>query len=343
MARLLAVLVGLALLAALLNHCLKVRPPQIQADVLACVQGKMDAAGLTDVKVGIDGRDVTLAGAVATDAERSAAEQAALRGCGARVVVNALTLVAPEPYRMTLCIGRGGLRLAGNVPDAGTRQRYLEIARERTGDVPVAVDIVTRSDAPTGFDRFMTAAFTELGQLDEGCIEVVDRNATVTGEVRNLAARDRLVADLDAAASTDFVVTYALSVPRLSASAAACQQALETLLAPGEQVLFDFDSAEIHQEGRALLDEAELIWETCPQISLIVAGHTDSRGDAEYNRSLSERRAQAVVDYLVSKGLDPARLTPVGYGESQPQATNETEEGRALNRRMEFRVREISP
>jgi OOP family OmpA-OmpF porin len=342
MTRLLAVIVGLALLAALLNHCLRVRPPQIEAEVLACVQGRMGAEGLAGVAVGIDGRDVTLTGAVGTQAERSAAEKAALRDCGVRVLENALTVLPAAPYRTSLCIGGEGLRLAGSVPDARAREHYLKIAKELFGNVPLEDDIGTRAGAPEGFDRFMRAAFTKLAQLDEGCIEVVDRKVMVTGDVRTVAARDRLVADLDSAAGTNFSVTYSLSVPQLSAGGLACQQALDVLLAPGEQVLFDFDSAEIHQEGKELLDEAERIWQTCPEISLIVAGHTDSRGDAEYNRALSERRARAVVDYLIAKGLDPARLTAIGYGESQPQATNETEEGQALNRRMEFRVREKS-
>lgn len=342
MARILAILVGLALLAALLYHCLGVRPPEIQADVLACAEDRIGASDLDGVSVAIDGRDVTLTGSVATEAEKSAAEQAVLQDCGVRTVDNTLTVVPPAPYRLSLCIDRGGLRLAGTVPDEATRRRYLQIARERTGDIGLDADLQLRGDAPDGFERLMTTAFAELAQLDDGCIELVGREVTVTGEVRAAAARDKLVADMDSAAGSDFTVTYSLTVPQLSDQALACQEALDVLLAPGEQVLFDFDSAEIHEEGRALLDEAEKIWETCPGISLIVAGHTDSVGDAEYNRELSERRARAVVDYLVQKGLDPDKLTAVGYGESQPQATNETEEGRALNRRMEFRVRENS-
>eukprot|EP00452_MALV-II_sp_L67-6_P000042 gene41-249_t len=69
-----------------------------------------------------------------------------------------------------------------------------------------------------------------------------------------------------------------------------------------------------------------------------VAGHTDSRGTAEYNEKLSQDRAQAVVNYLVAKGVPASRLTARGYGEFEPVASNETEEGRELNRRVELRV-----
>ncbi len=341
MNRLLIVILVL-LLAALLYHCLVVRPPQIEADVLACVEDRLAGAGLEDIGLSVDGRDVLLVGTVPDEATKKRAGDVADTDCGARVVANELTIVPPAPYRTKLCIGRDGLSVFGMVPDAEAERRYLATAAERLGGVPVDTDMTVRADAPPGYGRLMTTALAELGQLDDGCIELVGDEVRVTGEVRSADARDRLVADLDRAAGNDFRMVYDLAVPQLSGSALACQEALDTLLAPGEQVLFDFDSAELHAEGRQLLDEAEALWETCPDISLIVAGHTDSEGDAEYNRALSERRARAVADYLVEQGFDPDKLTPIGYGEAQPQASNDTEEGRALNRRMEFRVRETA-
>ena len=82
------------------------------------------------------------------------------------------------------------------------------------------------------------------------------------------------------------------------------------------------------------------IGESCPDIKVWVTGHTDSVGDREYNIRLSQQRADVVIEYLVGKGMDRARLTAIGFGYSQPVADNATEEGRAKNRRIEFRVRE---
>ena len=76
----------------------------------------------------------------------------------------------------------------------------------------------------------------------------------------------------------------------------------------------------------------------CPEASISIEGHTDSQGPDVYNQDLSERRASAVVDYLVSQGIDATRLSAVGYGETNPIADNETREGRAINRRIEFSV-----
>jgi outer membrane protein OmpA-like peptidoglycan-associated protein len=100
--------------------------------------------------------------------------------------------------------------------------------------------------------------------------------------------------------------------------------------------LFDFDDSSIKPEGHELLDEVAIILENNPEITGELRGHTDSIGSEEYNKQLSEKRAKAVEEYLENKGIDPSRLTSVGYGESQPIASNETPEGRQENRRVEL-------
>ena len=69
-----------------------------------------------------------------------------------------------------------------------------------------------------------------------------------------------------------------------------------------------------------------------------ISGHTDNKGSAEYHNALSEKRAKAVVDYLISKGISASRLKFAGYGLERPMATNDTDEGRQLNRRTEFEI-----
>ena len=69
-----------------------------------------------------------------------------------------------------------------------------------------------------------------------------------------------------------------------------------------------------------------------------IGGHTDGKGSDSYNKRLSENRAKAVVEYLVSKGVNINRLKYMGYGKSMPVAPNDTEEGRAMNRRVEFKI-----
>jgi outer membrane protein OmpA-like peptidoglycan-associated protein len=102
-------------------------------------------------------------------------------------------------------------------------------------------------------------------------------------------------------------------------------------------IYFDFDKATITPESRPALEDAAKILIQNPTIMVEIQGHTDGIGSDQYNQQLSERRAQAVVSYLVQDlGIEAGRLTAKGYGKSRPVADNSTEEGRALNRRVEF-------
>ena len=103
-------------------------------------------------------------------------------------------------------------------------------------------------------------------------------------------------------------------------------------------VNFDFDKASIRPDATPVLDEAVRTLRDQPDIDVRVEGYTDAIGSDAYNQRLSERRAKAVMNYLVSRGIAPSRLQAVGYGESNPVASNETAEGRAQNRRAELVV-----
>lgn len=99
---------------------------------------------------------------------------------------------------------------------------------------------------------------------------------------------------------------------------------------------FDFDKSNIRPDDVANLDQAVATLKEWGEVNVEVAGHTDSIGTEAYNQGLSERRAQAVRNYLVDKGISAERLTVKGYGETRPVADNATAEGRFQNRRVEL-------
>ncbi len=101
---------------------------------------------------------------------------------------------------------------------------------------------------------------------------------------------------------------------------------------------FASGSSDIPADNKAILDQAATLLNKVSGVKLDVGGHTDSTGNAAANKALSQRRAQAVVDYLVSKGVDASKLVAKGHGSEQPVADNTTEEGRFKNRRIEFSV-----
>jgi outer membrane protein OmpA-like peptidoglycan-associated protein len=107
------------------------------------------------------------------------------------------------------------------------------------------------------------------------------------------------------------------------------------------EVSFDFDSAGLKPAFTPTLNKVADILQRYPQTVIHVVGHTDSVGSESYNQRLSENRAQSVVDFLASRGVAANRLFAIGRGELEPRATNETEAGRQLNRRVEIFVKPI--
>jgi outer membrane protein OmpA-like peptidoglycan-associated protein len=103
-------------------------------------------------------------------------------------------------------------------------------------------------------------------------------------------------------------------------------------------VLFDIDKSTLKPGAREKLAKVSGIVLAYPGLKLAVEGHTDSIGTDEYNLTLSEKRADAVRDYLVSQGVSDSGITAQGFGKENPVATNDTSEGRALNRRVELVV-----
>jgi OOP family OmpA-OmpF porin len=103
-------------------------------------------------------------------------------------------------------------------------------------------------------------------------------------------------------------------------------------------VWFAFDSSVITPESARVLDEVALTFKRYPGLMAELAGHTCNIGTERYNQGLSERRANAVRNYLIGKGVDPQQMTAKGYGELQPTTSNATIEGRRMNRRTEMRI-----
>ncbi|MEK6615571.1 MAG: OmpA family protein, partial [Bacteroidota bacterium] len=103
-------------------------------------------------------------------------------------------------------------------------------------------------------------------------------------------------------------------------------------------IFFDFDKATLRPESTTELERLTQLLTANPTMKIEIAGHTDSKGADDYNLKLSQSRAQSVVNYLSTHSIAQSRLTAKGYGETKPMATNDTDEGRQLNRRTEFEI-----
>jgi outer membrane protein OmpA-like peptidoglycan-associated protein len=105
-----------------------------------------------------------------------------------------------------------------------------------------------------------------------------------------------------------------------------------------KNIFFDFNKSTLRNESENEIQQLVKLLTDVPTMKIEISGHTDNRGSDEYNKNLSNLRAKAVFDRLIASGIDISRLTYVGFGEEKPIATNDTEEGRQLNRRTEFKV-----
>ncbi len=110
----------------------------------------------------------------------------------------------------------------------------------------------------------------------------------------------------------------------------------QTLVLRG--VNFENDQAVLDLAARAILDDVSSSMKNQANVSVEIGGHTDSNGSETYNQMLSQERAESVRQYLIAHGIEAARLSAMGYGESKPLASNDTAEGRAENRRVEFKL-----
>ncbi|MEQ1797552.1 MAG: OmpA family protein, partial [Lacibacter sp.] len=103
-------------------------------------------------------------------------------------------------------------------------------------------------------------------------------------------------------------------------------------------VFFDFDKWDLRPESFIELGRVVTLLKENPSIEIELSAHTDSRGSDEYNIKLSDNRARSAVEYIIAQGIPANRIIHHGYGETKPVATNDTDEGRQLNRRVEFKI-----
>jgi len=128
-------------------------------------------------------------------------------------------------------------------------------------------------------------------------------------------------------------------IKRVMKDLAAMETEDEIRIQLSSEILFEFDSYELSSQAEPTLQKVVQVLEEYPGNSVVIEGHTDSKGADDYNQTLSENRANSVKDWLVAAGVGSELLQAVGYGERKPVASNETDEGRSKNRRVEITIK----
>jgi outer membrane protein OmpA-like peptidoglycan-associated protein len=326
----------------------------------------------TPIRLGAGEQRVTDTVVVVTDASLSMYKESTFPDAKALTQSIVASLPAPEakakgdgPYQVgTVGFGgreRSGTAIAPYDPgtlDAATGElsllgehtpidRVLDEAARAIAELeqPGRVAVVVLTDGRPDHEKMaLDAGRRVLESPEEVCLHAIQVGSDPKGEafMRALGQLSscgsyRNASSLETASAVDsFTRSFMLGPTSLPAVAAA---------PPARRIVlrglnFDFDSSEIRPEDRAIIDAAIEALREDSGARVRIAGHTDSTGPEEYNRGLSERRADAVREYLGGAGIDTGRLTAVGYGEGSPVASNDSRDGRAQNRRVEFEVQQ---
>jgi len=245
------------------------------------------------------------------------------------------------PYAFKIAKGGGRVVLTGFAPNDAARNDLASAAKTVFLGEPVENELANRSDAPAGLVNAVKALFPSFARLASGSLTSEDMVFNVEGLAIYEKAANEIKLELGRALARGFklgVVSIGVAPPPPLLEVNECQPAFDGMLSKG-RILFETGSANLSKESLALLDHLIELVRRCREASIEVAGHTDSQGTPELNLDLSQRRAEAVTSYIGESGVDTVRITSVGYGETKPVASNDTPEGRAQNRRIEFVVK----
>jgi OmpA-OmpF porin, OOP family len=297
-------------------------------------------AKLKDGKITISDAKVSLSG-MARDLGGREAIAAALKNLPEGFSVASNEIKAPpyifQAYKDPVALT---LTLTGYVPDNNVHAAIVAAAGRKFFSEKVVDNLKASLGAPSGFASAVVPALGALSRLSTGTLVVSDREVKLSGDALYDAAPGQLRGNLSKDFPQGWQLKADISVKPAAApvDATVCQQLFSEVLTRGT-IRFESARSNLDPDSAGLLDYLIEIALRCPTTNIEIAGHTDTDGDNTANQTLSEKRAQAVVDYLVKAGLPAGRFTAVGYGSAQPVAANDIDEGKARNRRIEFVVK----
>ncbi len=229
--------------------------------------------------------------------------------------------------------GPGQVVVAGTVPDEATRVAVISRLRELYGAERVVDQLSLGSVVapPQWAEHLQKLLSPSLKQVSHGQLSVQGQTVDLKGEVSNESVRQQLASEMAQSLNPTYTVRNGLRV-------AVQEQAVVDQALANRIVEFEPGSAVLRPAGLLILDEMAAAMARLQGRRFEIIGHTDAQGNHASNVSLSLARAQTVKTYLVSKGLRAETLSTSGLGPDQPVGDNTTEQGRARNRRIEFRV-----
>lgn len=327
---------------------------KIQRDIEEKAQGYLDTERVDWAVVDVDGRDVTLEGAFPEGTSVDSVLNG-LRGLeGVRFVFSKVEpeLVAqPDeteieqelpmqpllvPYRLNAEFDGNRLSLEGAAENSETRDRLIGYTRQVFGADNASMEWKIGDVQPDAWEAAVRMGLAQLARLNKGELSIMDNDIRLEGEAALKDVSDSVNDQMQLLMEDGYSLAFLVDVE--TPDVETCQTEFRELLRD-QRIDFAVGQAEILKESTPLLEGLLDIGRRCSEYMIEVAGHTDSQGGANRNQQLSYSRAQSVIDWLASKGMDVSQMTAVGHGERKPIADNNTKAGRAKNRRIEITVK----
>lgn len=311
----------------------------IEEDVASNARVELSAAGIdwANIETINRGRDVLITGTPPNTVAIELAKEKAKASYGVnRVEISSdvtpilMPTVAAE---LTTIITGESVVLRGTLADQESINTIVSQAEQGfgAGNVTNRLRVGDNTSALPNLDGFFLSLVGKSFALETLTATLIGNQLSLKGTINS--GEDNIMLATQMANGLGLEVKNALTV-----STPPCDDLVNKLL-HSSQINFASGRAFIKHDSFELLENIKSTALTCPDANFEVSGHTDSTGKLSFNMKLSEQRAQAVVDHLAGLGLDPNRFVASGYGPNKPIANNNTDEGRALNRRIEFKLK----
>jgi OOP family OmpA-OmpF porin len=298
------------------------------------IEKRLEKENLSWVSVRVEHRDVTLSGLAPTFEENKQAVWLTKTLKGVRSVENKISPMLISPYNMKISYDGENIRLKGYMPSKERKSKLLiEVSNFYGRNIVDEIDI--GAGEPKAWDAFILTVAKEMQKFDLSLVTISDNVLHVSGKIGTEEARMAVEKSLSSFKEKGFNIHCHMVA--LDASARVCQEKFNILLGK-EKIEFESSKSFIKASNHKLLEELSDISLLCPSVKIEIIGHTDSLGNDNKNKDLSLSRAKAVVAKLFGFGIPLERLTAKGMGEKSPVSSNETDDGRAKNRRIEFKV-----
>ena len=235
----------------------------------------------------------------------------------------------------------GRISITGQLPNERIRDAVSAFARARFGTESTQLGVRLVDGLPTGWAVRVLTGIEAVSELHHGAVTIQPDTLRVTGRSGNPDVIEQVTAVVldalgaDAALSLDVVYDEALDPVAQAPTPDRCEARIHEILAQ-DKITFDPGSTTINAAAGRIIDRIAEVFQECGELPFEVAGYTDSQGREETNAALSQARAASVISALLERRVLVSQLRAVGYGEANPIADNDTEEGREANRRIEF-------